>query len=89
MKTILTISFGILVCLAFTVSDASAQRRGINERQQNQRQRIWKGVRSGELTARETGRLAREQYQIQRMDGNSFPRLRRWAFGPRAGTAAA
>ena len=68
MKTILTISFGILVCLAFTVSDASAQRRGINERQQNQRQRIWKGVRSGELTARETGRLAREQYQIQRME---------------------
>ena len=69
MLTILTISFGVLMCLAFAVSDASAQRRGsINERQQNQRQRIGSGVRSGELTARETARLAREQAQIHRME---------------------
>ena len=69
MRTILTISFGVLVCLAFGVSDASAQRRGnINERQQNQRGRIAGGVRSGELTARETSRLAREQAQIYRME---------------------
>lgn len=68
MKTILTISFGILVCLAFATVDASAQRRGINERQANQRQRIANGVRSGELTYRETARLAREQAQIRRME---------------------
>lgn len=69
MRTILTISFGVLVCLAFAVSDASAQRRGnINERQQNQRERIASGVRSGELTARETARLAREQAHIYRME---------------------
>lgn len=69
MRTILTISFGILVCLAFAVSDASAQRSGgINERQQNQRERIGNGVRTGELTTRETARLAREQAQIYRME---------------------
>ena len=69
MRTILTISFGILVCLAFAVSEASAQRRGsINERQQNQRERIGNGVRTGELTGRETARLAREQAQIYRME---------------------
>ena len=69
MRTILTISFGILVCLAFAVSDASAQRRGsIDERQQNQRERISSGVRSGELTARETARLAREQAHTYRME---------------------
>lgn len=69
MRTILTISFGVLVCLAFAVGDSSAQRRtGINHRQQNQRQRIANGVRSGELTARETARLAREQAQIHRME---------------------
>ncbi|MEO5859915.1 MAG: hypothetical protein ABIR33_13310 [Pyrinomonadaceae bacterium] len=69
MRTMLTISFGVLLCLAFAVSDASAQRRGgINERQQNQHQRIGNGVRSGELTARETSRLAREQAHIYRME---------------------
>ena len=69
MRTILTISFGVLVCLAFAVSDASAQRRGnINQRQQNQRERISNGIRSGELTARETARLAREQAHIYRME---------------------
>ena len=68
MKTVLGIGFGILVCLAFGVSDASAQRRGINDRQGHQRVRIANGMRSGELTARETARLAREQAQIYRME---------------------
>ncbi len=84
MRTILTISFGVLLCLAFAVSDASAQeRRTINERQQNQRERIFRGVQSGELTGRETGRLAREQAQIYRMEsrlrasGDEFTRRER------------
>jgi len=68
MRTILTISFGVVLCLAFAVSDASAQRRGINERQQNQRERIGNGVRSGELTVRQTARLAHGQAQIYRME---------------------
>lgn len=69
MRTILMISFGVFVCLAFAVSDASAQRRGgINDRQQDQRSRIVSGVRSGELTYKETARLAREQARIRRME---------------------
>ena len=39
--------------------------QGINERQQNQRQRIRQGVRSGELTGVEAARLRRRQAQIQ------------------------
>jgi hypothetical protein len=37
----------------------------INHRQKHQQQRIGQGVRSGELTARETIRLEREQRGIQ------------------------
>lgn len=69
MKTIVAMSFAIAVCLLTLTADASAQTgRGINARQDNQRSRIVNGVRSGELTARETGRLAREQVQIRRME---------------------
>lgn len=69
MRRILGISFGLLLVLVCFSQDATAQhRRGINDRQQNQRQRIGQGVRSGELTARETVRLAREQVQINRME---------------------
>lgn len=69
MKTILTISFGIVVCLMELTSDATAQRRGsIDDRQRNQRTRISNGIRSGELTARETARLAREQVHIRVME---------------------
>lgn len=72
MKTILGIAFGFFA-LTFAVStDTFAQGgnrpRSINNRQQNQRQRIGQGIRSGELTARETARLVREQAQIRRME---------------------
>lgn len=68
MKTILGIGFAVVLCLAAGATDASAQRRGINERQANQRERISNGYGSGQLTARETARLAREQAQIRRME---------------------
>lgn len=69
MKTILGMSFAVAVCLLTVTADTSAQTgRGVNARQDNQRGRIVNGVRSGELTARETGRLAREQVQIRRME---------------------
>jgi len=38
---------------------------GINERQQNQRERIQQGVRSGELTPVEAARLRRQEAQIR------------------------
>lgn len=40
----------------------------VNARQRHQQQRIYGGVRSGELTRRETFRLEREQTQIQRVE---------------------
>lgn len=69
MKTFLYSALGVFALTLVMSADAAAQRKfNINERQQNQRQRIGQGVRSGELTARETARLSREQYQIARME---------------------
>jgi hypothetical protein len=39
--------------------------QGINDRQQNQRARIRQGVRNGELTRREAGRLQARQARIR------------------------
>ena len=43
-----------------------ARTPAINKHQQNQRQRIHQGVKSGELTRRETARLREEQRDIRR-----------------------
>ena len=40
----------------------------INKRQRHQQRRIYQGVRSGELTRRETVRLQREQYGVRRVE---------------------
>lgn len=61
---ILAISLFMLFGLS---QNTNAQGR-VNKRQDNQVGRIRNGVRSGDLTARETGRLAREQVQINRME---------------------
>lgn len=72
------------------MTDAAAQGNGrcarpsrsINARQDRQRERIRQGVRSDELTRRETARLAREQRELReqqreaRADGN-YTRLER------------
>lgn len=69
MKTILYSIFGVFALTIVMSVDAAAQRKfSINGREQNQVQRIRQGVGSGELTARETGRLAAEQVQIRRME---------------------
>jgi hypothetical protein len=39
--------------------------QGVNQRQQNQQARIRQGVRSGELTRREAGRLQAQQARIR------------------------
>ena len=61
----------IIVCGLSVVSFAqngNRQRAGVNQRQQNQRERIKEGVKSGELTRNETARLANEQRQINRLE---------------------
>lgn len=76
MKKIKSLVVGLCVVCGLAASasvEARAQRRcggnrsrAVNTRQHNQQGRIYQGVRSGELTRRETLRLEREQSQIQR-----------------------
>lgn len=49
-------------------AEAGTRDPRVNARQQNQHQRIKQGVRSGELTRRETGALAREQRDIRQLE---------------------
>jgi Skp family chaperone for outer membrane proteins len=57
---------------ATSASYADAVRRprdpGVNARQHHQRDRIQQGMRSGELTRREAGRLAHEQRDIRQLE---------------------
>lgn len=66
--------------LALGAADASA---GVQAREARQRHRIHRGIHDGSLTAREAGRLAREQVRIERTerrfranDGHLGPRER-------------
>jgi hypothetical protein len=61
---------GILSATSVSYADAVRRPRdpGVNARQQHQRDRIQQGVRSGELTRREAGRLAHEQRDIGRLE---------------------
>ncbi len=59
---------GLLVAMLVAASvpvTADARERGVNERQHNQHQRIVQGVRSGELTRHEAGRLMAGQREIR------------------------
>jgi hypothetical protein len=59
----------LAVILLVSAAAASAQSRwGINNRERHQQRRIYNGVRSGELTARETYRLEREEGRIDRQE---------------------
>ena len=67
--TILIFAAFIFLCGLSANSFAQRYRPGnINSRERNQQQRIVNGVKSGELTARETYRLEREQYRIRRQE---------------------
>ncbi len=72
MRRITTLIFASIVIAFGFSADAFAQTksgpRNINNRQAYQQKRIVRGVKSGELTAWETHRLGREQYQIHRME---------------------
>jgi hypothetical protein len=54
--------------LAVTCTAAFCQDRTINQRRENQQDRIAQGVRSGQLTAGETSRLERREVSINRED---------------------
>lgn len=88
MKKLMCLVVVTVMSLGFAAS-VSAQNNGrcsrprsINARQDRQKSRIRQGVRSDELTRRETARLAREQRELReqereaRADG-SYTRLER------------
>jgi len=59
----------LAMVLVVSVIAASAQSRwGINARQHRQQERIAQGIRSGELTSRETYRLERQEQRIDRQE---------------------
>ncbi len=74
------LGIGSLV-VSFALCDAALAGRVVR-RQVRQQKRIHQGIRSGELTCRETKRLEREQLRIQRTkrrawsDGHLTPRER-------------
>ena len=58
------------LCLGAVAMAAPAEAR-INQRQGHQQQRIFQGLRSGDLNARETYRLERQQAHIARYEARS------------------
>jgi len=64
-----TLLAGIGLALSVTIAGAaSADTPRYDARQQNQRERIYNGVGSGELTMRETRRLAGGQVHLNRVE---------------------
>jgi hypothetical protein len=61
----------ILLAVTFVLSlglVSLASTPNINRRERGQQKRIYRGVRSGELTAREAFRLERQQFAIRRYE---------------------
>lgn len=62
-----TITILTALCIStFLAIGAAAQTPGVNKRQKKQQHKIKQGVRSGELTAKETLKLEKEQHKIQK-----------------------
>ena len=59
------IILGALILTSGLVN-AQTQTKKVNQRQENQKERVAQGVKSGELTKKETRKLARQQRDIQK-----------------------
>ena len=68
-KIISTVLAGSIVCM-FAVAPALAANNdpGIDQREVNQQNRIEQGVKSGQLTPKETGKLEAQQARIQQRE---------------------
>ena len=65
---VLTLAGAVAVVGASHADTHRTRDPGVNQRQHNQRERIQQGVKSGELTRRETGRLVEEQRDIRQLE---------------------
>lgn len=66
--TLLTLAGVLAVASASQADTRHTRDPGVNARQHNQRERIQQGVRSGELTRRETGKLVEEQRDVRQLE---------------------
>lgn len=66
--TLVLMLTGVMGVASLSQAEAGVRDPGVNARQQNQRQRIQQGARSGELTRRETGKLASEQRDVRQLE---------------------
>lgn len=66
--SILTASAIILISLSNICFADNTRDPGVNARQHKQQDRIENGLRSGELTVRETRKLAKQQRRINKME---------------------
>lgn len=64
----LVLMAGLLSVAGLSQAEAGVRDPGVNARQHNQQQRVRQGVRSGELTRRETGALVHEQRDIRQQE---------------------
>ena len=62
------IVIGGMAVVSFAQEGGDNKPKGINDRQENQKDRIKDGVQDGDLNKREFGRLAKEQFQIRRQE---------------------
>lgn len=73
MKKIIGLIFAALVIVGGLSADSFAQMTkskpwSVNRREQRQQRRVYQGVRAGELTARETYRLEKQQARLRRTE---------------------
>jgi Skp family chaperone for outer membrane proteins len=66
--TLLTLAGALAVVSASQADTRQTRDPGVNARQHNQRERIQQGVRSGELTRRETRKLVEEQRDVRQLE---------------------
>ena len=68
IKSLALVVAGVLGVASLSQAEAGVRDPGVNQRQQHQSQRIKQGVRSGELTRRETGRLVEQQRDVRQLE---------------------
>src|SRR5471032_2116701 len=66
-----TVTFAVLALLAAPAFAQSTSTPGIDQRQQNQQQRIDQGVQSGQLNQREAARLQKGQTHVQNLENKA------------------
>ncbi len=64
----------LIVTMTAIADDTASEKRDavVDERQQNQEQRIEQGVKSGELNAKEAQRLEKQQDHIDKMEDKAM-----------------